>query len=462
MAAIGSLCAQQLLEPDHGIAELQYLQDENGADGAVVGKVVREIKAIVPGNSEVLIPLGEFKYGQMHKLVISTYGNSGNSSGELTFSQTYGNSRPYVLSEKKTTIQNRYKILYYKGMGAWIGMVLSYKNESGLDNPVVVTYDAPTEVSWYYSNPNQVAIDSLQPVQAKLHIAEGFNYNDGYSENPGVYVDGSPVLTDASGLAYLDTHVSGNYLPISANNQGSSDSLLLEGQYGGSGAIPAQGAGTRMMWYPEKAAFRAGRVNGDQWDASKVGIYSVAMGLDNVAAGRYTAVFGWKNQSYGSDTLVAGANNVLHANNTFSVGRNNTTNGYCAQTLGWSNDAYGKYSTAMGYNCHTNATLSFARGDQLIANSFGTNALGVWNEGRGTEAGKSRWQADSANTVLEVGIGTSKNDRKNALTVLQDGSVELGKNTSNDSIPLKVSSDGSVTLAESQGDISMGIYGAQQ
>src|SRR2546428_8489714 len=45
-----------------------------------------------------------------------------------------------------------------------------------------------------------------------------------------------------------------------------------------SGAIPATGTGTRMMWYPGKAAFRAGYVGGTEWEDANVGIYSTAMG----------------------------------------------------------------------------------------------------------------------------------------------------------------------------------------
>jgi hypothetical protein len=54
-------------------------------------------------------------------------------------------------------------------------------------------------------------------------------------------------------------------------------------------SIPATGAGTRLMWYPAKAAFRAGQVglnrDGTQWDAAKVGTHSVALGLDPKASG---------------------------------------------------------------------------------------------------------------------------------------------------------------------------------
>src|SRR5437773_7540934 len=45
----------------------------------------------------------------------------------------------------------------------------------------------------------------------------------------------------------------------------------------GSGVIPVTGPGVRLMWYPRKAAFRAGRV-GTQWDDANVGDFSVALG----------------------------------------------------------------------------------------------------------------------------------------------------------------------------------------
>lgn len=50
--------------------------------------------------------------------------------------------------------------------------------------------------------------------------------------------------------------------------------LLGLGEFG-TGVIPVEGAGTRMMWYPAKAAFRAGQIglnkDGTQWNNSNVG-----------------------------------------------------------------------------------------------------------------------------------------------------------------------------------------------
>ena len=42
---------------------------------------------------------------------------------------------------------------------------------------------------------------------------------------------------------------------------------------------PVQGPGARMMWYPEKAAFRVGMVDGAHWDKDSIGNFSFASGF---------------------------------------------------------------------------------------------------------------------------------------------------------------------------------------
>jgi len=48
---------------------------------------------------------------------------------------------------------------------------------------------------------------------------------------------------------------------------------------------PVQGAGARMMWYPQKAAFRVGIVEGAHWDKDSMGRYSFAVGFNTIAKG---------------------------------------------------------------------------------------------------------------------------------------------------------------------------------
>src|SRR5688572_15305849 len=51
------------------------------------------------------------------------------------------------------------------------------------------------------------------------------------------------------------------------------------------GIPPISGEGTRMMWYADKAAFRAGNITGNHWDKDSIGAASVAMGFNVKAKG---------------------------------------------------------------------------------------------------------------------------------------------------------------------------------
>lgn len=62
------------------------------------------------------------------------------------------------------------------------------------------------------------------------------------------------------------------------------DGLLATGNFG-TGTASSLGQGTRMMWYPKKAAFRAGYVNGTQWDDDNIGVFSTALGNKSIASG---------------------------------------------------------------------------------------------------------------------------------------------------------------------------------
>ncbi|HEX5869540.1 MAG TPA: hypothetical protein VFY65_03930, partial [Longimicrobium sp.] len=105
---------------------------------------------------------------------------------------------------------------------------------------------------------------------------------------------------------------------------------LFGGVYDGDGSgqgVPAEGSGTRMMWYPRKAAFRAGGISGTQWDAANIGDYSVAIGQDVRASA--------------SNAVAFGLRSTAAQQSSFAVGEDNT--------------ASGAASVAMGYHAHTNA-----------------------------------------------------------------------------------------------------------
>ena len=98
--------------------------------------------------------------------------------------------------------------------------------------------------------------------------------------------------------------------------------LLAPGSFN-SGAIPEEGGGTRLMWYPGNAAFRAGRVD-DQWNDGNVGLYSVAFGQNTEASGDHSAAMGNGTTAATNQSLTIGAYNSANtsANNFLLVAGN--------------------------------------------------------------------------------------------------------------------------------------------
>jgi hypothetical protein len=108
--------------------------------------------------------------------------------------------------------------------------------------------------------------------------------------------------------------------------QTSIDGLVASGTFF-SGVIPATGAGIRLMWYPGKAAFRAGSVSGTQWDDASVGSYSTAMGGNTTASGDYSTAMGGF---------------------TSASGQLSTAIGYVATASGAASTAMGYYASTTG------------------------------------------------------------------------------------------------------------------
>jgi len=87
---------------------------------------------------------------------------------------------------------------------------------------------------------------------------------------------------------------------------------------GSSNRIPAEGSGTRMMWHPDKAAFRVGGINGTQWDDANIGNYSISMGENVRSLGDNSIAVGLRATSantgtvaIGEDVTATGANSVV-------------------------------------------------------------------------------------------------------------------------------------------------------
>ena len=143
----------------------------------------------------------------------------------------------------------------------------------------------------------------------------------------------NPIMTVAStGNVGIGTSTPGELLFVSGGNLAAATTRAV-----GSASLPAiaeSGAGTRMMWYPKKAAFRAGNVDSTQWDDASIGNYSdafgydtlssgtgsVAMGYGTSASGDGSVAMGWRTTTSGSPSLVAGQYAVVGNGTPGAVG----------------------------------------------------------------------------------------------------------------------------------------------
>ena len=99
---------------------------------------------------------------------------------------------------------------------------------------------------------------------------------------------------------------------------------------------PISGSGRRMMWYPDKAAFRAGYAYSTYWDQSNIGNYSFATGSGTNASGDFSAATGNYTTSKGTYS--------------FASGYESSANGVAAVAMGNDAVATGIASIAFGYH----------------------------------------------------------------------------------------------------------------
>ena len=157
--------------------------------------------------------------------------------------------------------------------------------------------------------------------------------------------------------------------------------LLAPEASSGTGAIPAEGAGTRLMWYPEKAAFRAGEVNGSQWDDGNIGTWSVAFGYSTTASGSYSTAMGFITTASGPRSTAMGDFTTASGQESTAMGRYTTASGIIATAMGDGTTASGDQSTAMGDETTAATSSSLTIGEYNSANTSDDNSLFVAGNG---------------------------------------------------------------------------------
>jgi Head domain of trimeric autotransporter adhesin len=232
--------------------------------------------------------------------------------------------------------------------------------------------------------------------------------------------------------------------------------------------VPISGAGTRMMWLPEKSAFRVGTIGSTQWDAANIGLYSfasgrrtlasglssTAMGDSTLASGAYSFAMGQYDTASGFNSVAMGLGTVASGSSSLATGFYTTASGGFSNAMGNNSLASGGGSTSIGQHTIASGSLSTAMGNTTTASGFGSTSMGEGTVASGTFATAMGFHTvakayssvaigrynDSIATsskivwidtdpLLILGNGTSNTARSNALIVLKNGNTGIGIST---------------------------------
>jgi len=99
------------------------------------------------------------------------------------------------------------------------------------------------------------------------------------------------------------------------------DGFVATGTFGAGNDLQVNGQGARMVWYPKRAAFRAGYANNIEWDSLNIGNYSVAFGNSNQASGANSTATGYMNTASGDYSTASGQFNAAAGSHSWVGGR---------------------------------------------------------------------------------------------------------------------------------------------
>ncbi|QLH46080.1 MAG: hypothetical protein HWD58_10865 [Bacteroidota bacterium] len=170
--------------------------------------------------------------------------------------------------------------------------------------------------------------------------------------------------TDAVDLNFKTNNISGLVL--------TSGGALLAAGSTGTGTTPTSGAGTRMMWIPNRAAFRAGNVSGTHWNDSQIGINSAAFGQNTIASGNASFAMGSGASASSLASMALGTNVVASANYSVAMGKEVSAGHNGSFCLG--DEEFGNTLTSSTTN---QMNMRFKNGYRLFTNSGSTVGVQV-------------------------------------------------------------------------------------
>jgi hypothetical protein len=209
------------------------------------------------------------------------------------------------------------------------------------------------------------------------------------------YNEGNVAIGTDSALAQL--HVEGL-----GDGQGS---VVFVGEFKeNSSPIPVEGIGTRLLWHPDKAAFRVGRISDEgtgfeiMWNNEFIGNNSMAWGNNTRASSLGSTAWGFQSQAIGEWATAFGWSNSVSGDFSTSWGNLNSVTGDNATAWGNFNSVIGNGATAWGFDNNSNSTYTTTWGGNNIASNSYATAWGTSNTSSGQRS--TSWGASNTSSGL--------------------------------------------------------------
>ncbi|MCX6781610.1 MAG: hypothetical protein NTW66_00585, partial [Candidatus Magasanikbacteria bacterium] len=342
--------------------------------------------------------------------IIAPTGNSGmqiaNTSGQAVFAAGthamdtsagimaiyYNNSAYSYLSATSTLTP--YALSLASG-------VFAVEHDGNLNKIRGISYYWPTSAATnsflYYNNSGVLSWETT----SSLGIGGGVT-GSGTSTQVAFW-SGANSLSSSSSLYWDNTNGRlgiNNSAPEFALTLGNDGGIIAAGTAGSGATLASAGAGTRMIWYPRKAAFRAGYVNNTQWDDVNIGAYSFAGGNQVRASGQGSTAFGTASIASGNGSFAAGDFASASGEYAFAGGEGTIASGKSSVALGNFTVASNNYSVALGNYTVANSTGAFSAGNYNTSSANYASTLGSYN----TAAGNSSLALGLGNYVNTSGL----------------------------------------------------------
>ncbi|MEO6252236.1 MAG: tail fiber domain-containing protein [Ferruginibacter sp.] len=360
-----------------GLGDFALSENTTGSGNTAVGGSALLLNTVGAGNTAVgfwslrnnvtannNIAIGS---GSLFTQSFSNGGNSWNSNNVAIGVNTLSNNQPTSIT---TGIQNTV-----------IGNYALTLNQTGSNNTAQGYRALLTNL---VGNSNSAFGSEADVTSGALTNATAIGFNAKVSTSNSLVLGGTGINSVKVGI--------GTTAPLARLHVTDSSVLFSAPSYipNTPGDPPISGAGRRMMWYPDKAAFRTGFIDGPQWNKDSIGNYSFASGYNLVASGFLSTAMGNGTKARGFSATALGIGTIASGDHSTAIGGytnatgnystamgvSTTASGLISTAMGAANIATGDYSTVMGFNTIASGYVSSAMGSYTIASGFSSTAMG--------------------------------------------------------------------------------------